>query len=84
MDAEDYFWRTPVITIATSNSDGREVAGPLWGVAIDGTPYIRSAGRDASKWYARAARPTRNVPRRPASTTRRTWNTSTMSASSPK
>ena len=47
MNATDYVSKTDTIHIATSKQDGTEVVTPIWGVAVDGVPYIRCG-------YARA------------------------------
>lgn len=54
MDTIDYFASTGTIHIATELRSGHEVVTPIWGVVVDGVPYIRSAYGPGSKWYRRA------------------------------
>ncbi|MCS5718418.1 DUF2255 family protein [Herbiconiux sp. CPCC 205763] len=56
MNAVDYIGETDTIHIVTDTKDGREIETPIWGVVIDGVPYIRNAYGPSSKWYARARR----------------------------
>lgn len=56
MTATDYVSKTNTIHVATANQDGTEVVTPIWGVAINGVPYIRSGYGESSKWYQRAQR----------------------------
>jgi hypothetical protein len=56
MNARDYFERTDTITIVTGTKDGREIGTPVWGVVVDGVPYIRSAYGETSAWYRRVRR----------------------------
>ena len=56
MGAQDYFARTQTITIATTTKDGREITTPIWGVLVDGIPYIRSGYGDTAAWYRRLRR----------------------------
>jgi hypothetical protein len=41
-DIVDYFTRSDVVHIATELKGGGEVVTPIWGVVVDGVPYIRS------------------------------------------
>lgn len=56
MNAIDYFARTNTLHIATAARRGGEVVTPVWGVTVDGTPYIRSAYGEDAKWYRRVRR----------------------------
>jgi hypothetical protein len=56
MNAIDYIARTGTIHIATELRSGPEVVTPIWGVVVDGVPYIRSAYGPGSRWYRRAQR----------------------------
>jgi hypothetical protein len=51
----EYVERTPVIEIATELRRGGEVVTPIWGVVVEGEPYIRSAYGE-SRWYRRLQR----------------------------
>jgi hypothetical protein len=53
MSATDYFARTGTIRIATELDDGGEAVTPIWGVVVDGVPYIRNGNGERSKWYWR-------------------------------
>jgi hypothetical protein len=53
MSATDYFARIGTIRIATERRDGGEAVTPIWGVVVDGVPYIRSGYGERSKWYQR-------------------------------
>jgi hypothetical protein len=57
--ALDYVARTAVLHIATELRSGGEVVTPIWGVVVDGAPYIRSAYGAESRWYRRAQRTSR-------------------------
>jgi hypothetical protein len=52
----DYFARTSTINIATQLRAGGEVVTPIWGVVVDGVPFIRSGYGAGSKWYRRVQR----------------------------
>jgi hypothetical protein len=54
--AVDYVARTGVLQIATELRSGGEVVTPIWGVVVDGAPYIRSGYGAESHWYRRAQR----------------------------
>lgn len=54
--AVDFVDRTNTIRIATRRQDGREVVTPIWGVVVDGVPYIRSGYGEKSNWYQRVQR----------------------------
>jgi hypothetical protein len=54
MNTIDYFTRTGTIHVATELRSGHEVVTPIWGVVVDGVPYIRSAYGPGSNWYRRA------------------------------
>jgi hypothetical protein len=54
--AHDYFTRTQTITIITTSKEGREVSTPIWGVLVDGVPYIRNGHGEDSAWYRRLRR----------------------------
>jgi hypothetical protein len=56
VSAIDYFDRTGILHVATPLKNGGEVVTPIWGVVVDGVPYIRSAYGPKSKWYRRAQR----------------------------
>jgi hypothetical protein len=56
MDAVQYVAETDTVRIATETRDGREVVTPIWGVVVDGVPYIRNGFGEASKWYRRLSR----------------------------
>jgi len=56
MTATDYIANTGVIHIATPLRSGDEVVTPIWGVVVDGVPYIRSAYGPGSHWYRRVQR----------------------------
>ncbi|MFC4036411.1 DUF2255 family protein [Streptomyces polygonati] len=56
MSAIEYVARTNTISIATELRDGGEVRTPIWGVVVEGVPYIRSAYGPDSKWYRRVQR----------------------------
>ena len=56
LNAVDYVDRTNTIHIATRRQDGREVVTPIWGVVVDGVPYIRSGYGKESNWYQRVQR----------------------------
>jgi hypothetical protein len=55
-DLVDHVARTDVLQIATERQNGEEVVTPIWGVVVDGMPYIRSAYGPGSFWYRRAQR----------------------------
>jgi hypothetical protein len=61
MTATDYIANTGVLHVATPLRSGGEVVTQIWGVVVDGTPYIRSAYGPGSKWYRRATRSGRAV-----------------------
>ncbi|HEY4278572.1 MAG TPA: DUF2255 family protein [Conexibacter sp.] len=54
--AVDYVDHTDVIQIATERPRGGEAVTPIWGVVIDGVPYIRSGYGTRSRWYSGAQR----------------------------
>jgi hypothetical protein len=54
--AADYVARMAVLHIGTELRSGGEVVTPIWGVVVDGAPYIRSAYGAESHWYRRAQR----------------------------
>jgi hypothetical protein len=54
--AVDYVARTSVLKIATELRNGEKVVTPIWGVVVDGAPYIRSGYGAESHWYRRAQR----------------------------
>lgn len=56
MSAENYFGRTPIITIGTTNREGVLKSRPDLGVLLNGSPYIRNAHGDGSRWYRRLQR----------------------------
>lgn len=56
MNAHDYFAHTPTITIATATEDGRHITTPIWGILLDGVPYIRNGYGETSNWYRRLRR----------------------------
>jgi hypothetical protein len=56
MNATEYIAGTDTIHVATPLRSGREIVTPIWGVVVDGVPYIRSAYGPGSKWYRRAQR----------------------------
>ncbi|SDZ25429.1 DUF2255 family protein [Herbiconiux ginsengi] len=56
MGAVEYVGETDTIRIVTETRDGRELITPIWGVVVDGVPYIRNGYGEKSKWYARAWR----------------------------
>jgi hypothetical protein len=56
MSATDYFAHTGTIRIATELRDGGEAVTPIWGVIVDGVPYIRNGYGGRSKWYRRLQR----------------------------
>jgi hypothetical protein len=53
MSATDYFAHTGTIRIATELRDGGEAVTPIWGVVVDGIPYIRNGYGERSTWYRR-------------------------------
>jgi hypothetical protein len=61
MNATNYFASTGVIHIATPMRSGREIVTPIWGVVVDGVPYIRSAYGPRSNWYRRVQRSRRAI-----------------------
>jgi hypothetical protein len=56
MAAADYFARQDIIHIVTTTRDGRELSTPIWGVLVDGVPYVRSGYGDTAAWYRRLRR----------------------------
>lgn len=50
---------TDTVTIVTTRANGEQVATPIWAVAVDGVPYVRSAYGEKAAWNrrARAGRP---------------------------
>ena len=55
----DYVGHTSIVQIATELRAGGERVTPIWGVVVDGVPYIRSAYGPDSRWYRRAQRTSR-------------------------
>jgi hypothetical protein len=55
-DLVDYIDCTSTLTIATRARDGREITTPIWGVVVDGVPYVRSGYGETSGWYRRLRR----------------------------
>jgi hypothetical protein len=55
-DIADHFTRSDVVHIATELEGGGEVVTPIWGVVVDGVPFIRSGYGPGSRWYRRAQR----------------------------
>jgi hypothetical protein len=53
MSAVEYVGETDTIHIVTETRDGRDIVTPIWGVVVDGVPYIRNGYGESSKWYAR-------------------------------
>lgn len=45
---------TDTVTIITTRPSGAEVATPIWAVAVDGVPYVRSAYGEKAAWNRRA------------------------------
>ncbi|WP_382303976.1 DUF2255 family protein [Herbiconiux sp. UC225_62] len=56
MGAVEYVGDTDTIRIVSETRDGREQTTPIWGVVVDGVPYIRNGYGEKSKWYARVRR----------------------------
>ncbi|MFB2597029.1 DUF2255 family protein [Herbiconiux sp. P17] len=56
MGAVEYVGETDTIRIVSETRDGREIETPIWGVVVDGVPYIRNGYGVKSKWYARVRR----------------------------
>jgi hypothetical protein len=56
MSITDYFAQKPIVTIVTTTRDGREIATPIWGVLVDGVPYVRNGYGETSAWYKRLRR----------------------------
>lgn len=50
----EHIGATPTVTIITTRASGEEVATPIWAVAVDGRPYVRSAYGDKAAWNRRA------------------------------
>lgn len=55
----DHIAATDTVTIVTTRANGEQVATPIWAVAVDGIPYVRSAYGETAAWNrrARAGRP---------------------------
>jgi hypothetical protein len=45
---------TDTVTIITTRANATEVATPIWAVAVDGVPYVRSAYGEKAAWNRRA------------------------------
>lgn len=45
---------TSTVTIVTTSSRGKQIATPIWAVAVDGVPYVRSAYGETAVWHRRA------------------------------
>jgi hypothetical protein len=56
MGAVEYVGATDTIRIVSETRDGRDLTTPIWGVVVDGVPYIRNGYGAKSKWYARVRR----------------------------
>ncbi|MBO9579176.1 MAG: DUF2255 family protein [Microbacteriaceae bacterium] len=52
----EYFERTPVVRVVTTNEAGREVLTPIWAVVHRGHAYVRNGHGAGSKWFARVVR----------------------------
>jgi hypothetical protein len=50
----EHIGATPTVTIITTRASGEEVATPIWAVAVDGRPYVRSAYGEKAAWNRRA------------------------------
>lgn len=50
----DHIAATDTVTIITTRTSGEEVATPIWAVAVDGVPYVRSAYGEKAAWNRRA------------------------------
>ncbi len=50
----DHIGTTETVTIVTTRPNGEEVATPIWAVAVDGVPYVRSAYGEKAAWNRRA------------------------------
>lgn len=46
--------RTDTVTIVTTRSSGERIATPVWSVAVDGVPYVRSGYASTPIWHLRA------------------------------
>ncbi|WP_309709987.1 DUF2255 family protein [Pseudolysinimonas sp.] len=55
----EHIGATNTVTIVTTRASGDEIATPIWAVAVDGVPYVRSAYGQKAAWNrrARAGRP---------------------------
>lgn len=50
----EHIGATDTVTIVTTRASGEEVATPIWAVAVDGVPYVRSAYGETAAWNRRA------------------------------
>lgn len=50
----EHIGATETVTIVTTRADGEPVATPIWAVAVDGVPYVRSAYGEKAAWNRRA------------------------------
>jgi hypothetical protein len=50
----DHIGSTEVVTVVTTRPNGEAVATPIWAVAVDGVPYVRSAYGEKAAWNRRA------------------------------
>jgi len=53
-DLAAHIGSTDTVTIVTTRPSGDEVATPIWAVAADGVPYVRSAYGEKAAWHRRA------------------------------
>ncbi len=54
IELADHIAKTDTVTIVTTRPSGEEVATPIWAVAVDGVPYVRSAYGEKASWIRRA------------------------------
>lgn len=50
----EHIGSTETVNIVTTRPSGEEVATPIWAVAVDGVPYVRSAYGEKAAWNRRA------------------------------
>ena len=53
-DLAAHLGSTDTVAIITTRPSGEEVATPIWAVAVDGVPYVRSAYGERAAWNRRA------------------------------
>lgn len=52
----EYFERSPIVHVVTTNHHGLEVVTPIWAVVVDGHAYVRNGHGPQCKWFQRVLR----------------------------